>query len=153
MPRLPTIRVIGSHAISTSPLASFVLVVAIGLPPLALVAGQELGTGRAPLRFLVDRLRGDAAQTTDRTAVDTARHRRHPCTGRLVHERHELVGEAGHRAADADAPDVRAPTDAVDPTALGDVALHDRSPAPELHDALRRPVLRREVALLVVAGA
>src|SRR6185295_235093 len=153
MPRLPTIRVIGSHAISTSPLASLVLVVAIGLPPLTLVAGRELRAGCPPLRFLVDGLGGDAPQPADRAAVDAARHRRDARAGRFVHERHELVGEAGHRAPDADAADVRTPTDAVDPAALGYVALHHRAPAPELHDALRRAVLGREVALLVVPGA
>ena len=81
------------------------------------------------------------------------RHRRDARAGRLVHERHELVGEPRHRAADADPADVRAPADTVDPSALGDVAFHDGPPASELHDALRRPVLGGEVALLVVAGA
>src|SRR5262245_54519246 len=115
MPRLPTIRVIGSQAISTSPLAFLVLVVAIGLPPLTLVAGRELRAGCAPLRFLVDGLGGDAPQPADRTAVHPARDGRHARAGRFVHERHELVGEPGHRAPDADATDVRAPADAVDP--------------------------------------
>src|SRR6185295_6430832 len=104
MPRLPTMRVIGSQAISTRPLASLVFV-AIELPPLALVPGEELAPRCPPLRFLVDRLRSDAPQPADHRAVCTARHRRHARARRLVHERHELVGEARHRAADADATD------------------------------------------------
>ena len=49
--------------------------------------------------------------------------------------------------------DVGAAADAVDPAPLGHVALHDRAPAAQLDDALRRAVLGGEVALLVVAGA
>ena len=66
-----------------------------------------------------------------------------------------LSGKAGHRAADADAADVRAAADAVHPAALADVALHDRPPAAELDDALGRAGLLRsgEVGLLVVAAA
>src|SRR4051794_20746891 len=62
--------------------------------------------------------------------------------GRLVEEGrlHELVGEAGHRAADADAADVGTAADAVHPAALADVALHHRPPAAELDDALARTV-------------
>src|SRR6185295_3763284 len=78
--------------------------------------------------------------------------RREPAAGGLVHERHELVGEAGHRAADADPADVGTAAHAVDPAALGHVALDHRAPAPELDDALGRAVLGREVPLLVVAG-
>src|ERR1700737_3542838 len=101
MPRLPTMRVIGSHAISTMPLASFVFV-GMALPPLALEAGHELGPRNSPLWFVVERLGGDAAQPSDRGSVHTACHRRDARARRLVHERHELVGEAGPRAADAD---------------------------------------------------
>src|SRR4029079_19527052 len=58
-----------------------------------------------------------------------------------------------HRAADADAADVGTAADTVDPAPFGNVALDDRAPAAELDDALRRAVLLREVALLVVTGA
>src|SRR5436305_6382244 len=51
---------------------------------------------------------------------------------------HELVGEAGHGAADADPAHVGAAADAVHPTALADVALHHRPPAAHLDDALAR---------------
>src|SRR5262249_56969816 len=64
----------------------------------------------------------------------------------------ELVGEAGHGAGDADAADVRAAADAVDPAALGHVALDHRSPAAQLDQAAWRAVLAGEHALLVVAG-
>src|SRR6476661_3449785 len=146
-------RVIGSHAMSTRPSVPTVGVcVDMALPPLALVAGEERLARLAPLRLLVHRLVGDAAQPPDDGAVGPAGGGRHAPAGRLVHERHELVGEARHRAADADAAHVRAPADAVDPAPLGHVAVDDRPPAPELHDALRGPVLGGEVALLVVAG-
>src|SRR5689334_1857796 len=145
-------RVIGSHAISTRPLASFTGVVATALPPGLLVAGDELLAGDTPLGFLVDGLLRQAPQGADGRAVQPARHGRHPGSRRLVHERHELVGEARHRAADADPADVGATAHPVDPTPLGHVALHDRAPAAQLHDALGRAVLGGELALLVVAG-
>ena len=116
-------------------------------------AGGELRALGAPLRLLVERLRGDLAQPLDGRAVEPDRVGGELAAGRLVHERHELVGEARHRAADADAADVGAAADAVDPAALGHVALHDRPPAAELDDALRGAVLGGEVGLLVVAGA
>ena len=57
-----------------------------------------------------------------------------------------LSGKPGHRAADADAADVRAAADAAHPAALGHVAIDDRAPAPDLHLHLRRVVVGREVA-------
>src|SRR3954462_5342635 len=158
MPRLPTIRVIGSQAISTRfpdgvlPVGRASVAVMAGSPG-PLRAGDELGSWSPPLGFLVDGPRGDGPQLPDGRAVHAGHLGRERGAGRLVHERHELVREAGHRAADADAADVRAPADAVDPAALRHVALHDRAPATELDDALGRAVLRGEVALLVVAGA
>ena len=79
--------------------------------------------------------------------------RRQQRARRLIHERHELVGKARHRAADADAADVRAAADARHPAALADVALHDRAPASQLDDAERRAVFVGELRLLVVAAA
>src|ERR1700682_6164653 len=70
-------------------------------------------------------------------------------TGRLIHEGHELVGEARHRASDADAADVGATADTGHPAALGNVAVDHRSPAAELDEALWRVVVSREVTLLV----
>src|ERR1700684_4399049 len=120
MPRLPTIRVIGSHDISTT-LGSSVVVIAVPSPssPGLLIAAEQLGTLRAPLRLLVRGLRGEAAQGPDHGPVHAAGGGGHLRPWRLVHERHELVREAGHRAGDADAAHVRAAADPVDPAALG----------------------------------
>src|SRR5215469_16798696 len=139
MPRLPTIRVIGSQDISTRPASSAVVIAfpfrwVSGTPrsPALLVAGQQLVALLAPLRLLVGGLRREAAERPDDRPVEGAGGGRDPRPGRLVHERHELVGEAGHRARDADPADVRAAADAVDPAALGHVALDHRPPAAEL---------------------
>ena len=72
--------------------------------------------------------------------------------GRLVHERHERVGEAGHGAADADPADVGASPDAAHPAALGHVAVDHRPPAAELDLALVRVEVPGEIALLVEGG-
>src|SRR3954465_7898729 len=140
MPRLPTIRVIGSQAISTRlpdgvlPVGRASVAVMAGSPG-PLRAGDELGSRSPPLGFLVDGPRGDGPQLPDGRAVHAGHRGRGGGPGRLVHEPHELVGEAGHRAADADAADVRAPADAVDPAALGHVALDDWTPTAKLQNA------------------
>src|SRR6476620_2431816 len=158
MPRLPTIRVTGSHDISTTSVSEVVvlwgsvMVIVERSSPGLREAGLELAALGAPARLLVEGVRGQAAQPLDRHPVDGAPLRGELGPGRLVHERHELVGEPRHRAADADPADVRAAADAVDPAPLRDVALDHRAPAPELDDALLRAVLGGEVALLVVAG-
>src|ERR1700722_15619790 len=137
MPRLPTIRVIGSHAISTRPFSSSVnFLTAIALPPDLLVAGGQVAAWCAPLRFVVQRVLGDLAQAAHGPADQPAGHGRDAGPGRFVHERHELVGEAPHGSPDPDAAHVRASPDAVDPPPFGDVALDHRSPATELDDAL-----------------
>src|SRR6478752_3274663 len=152
-------RVIGSHDISTTSASTFlvevrasVMVMARRLLPVFGVAGGELRALLAPRRFLVDGPRGDRSEPADHRAVGPARVRRELAARGLVHERHELVGEARHRAADADPADVGAAADPVDPAALRDVALDHRSPAAQLDDALGRAVLRSEVALFVVPG-
>src|SRR5262245_22886496 len=148
MPRLPTILVIGSQAISTR-LPSSTVVIAVS--PVPAVPGQEIGALLPPLGLLVRGLQREAAQRAYDAAVDHRSAGRHAAARRLVHERHELVREAGHRTGDADAADVGTTADAVDPAALGHVAFDHRSPAAELDQAVRRPVLARELALLVVA--
>src|SRR5215212_5870078 len=150
MPRLPTILVIGSQDMSTTLPASGVTrsLVAIAdllVPPPGLVARGELAVVVAPLGLLVHRPVGDRAELADRSAIDGDRVRGDPAAGRRVHERHELVREAGHRAADADAADVRAAADAGHPPALGHVAVDHRAPAPDLHQALGRVVVLGEV--------
>src|SRR3954452_7609044 len=155
MPRLPTIRVNGSKAISTRvrPGVSLVprdSVAVMAGSPGPLRTGHELGRGSSPCRLLVHGPGRHRAQPADGGAVHAGRGGGELGPGWLVHERHELVREAGHRAADADPADVGTPAHAVDPAPLGHVALHDRAPAAELDDALGRAVLGREVALLVV---
>src|SRR5665648_120829 len=116
MPRLPTIRVIGSHDMSTMFPASgwtfsrTAISVLLSLPPSVgsgsdlvarVVAGGERVTPVAPLGLLAHRLVGDAPQPADHRAVALRQGRGQGAAGRLVHEGHELVGEAGHRAPDA----------------------------------------------------
>src|SRR5208282_3809539 len=159
MPRLPTIRVIGSQVISVSsgslpapvvscPYSSEVIVCS----PRLLVAGAEFGALDAPLRLLVQGLGGKAAEAADDGAVHAAGGRRYRRARRLVHERHELVREAGHRAGDADAAHVRAAAHAIDPAPLGHVALDHGTPAAQLDQARGRAVLGGELAFLVVPG-
>src|SRR6204780_4645801 len=156
MPRLPTILVMGSQFISVSwagASASVALfsVIVISSPRL-LVAGAEFRALFAPLRFLVQRLGRETAQAADHRAVHAAGGRRDGRAWRLVHERHELVRDPGHRAGDADPAHVRASADAVDPASLGHVALDHGTPAAQLDQALGRVVGASELALLVVAG-
>src|SRR3984957_20305457 len=157
MPRLPTIRVMGTQVISVSsaspaPEVSFSVAV-IATSPRLLVAGAEFRALHAPLRLLVRRLGGEAPEAADNRAVHAAGGRRYGRARRLVHERHELVREAGHRAGDADAAHVRAAAHAVDPAPLGHVALHHGTPAAQLDQAGGGAVLGGGVALLVVPGA
>src|SRR4051812_1023550 len=104
MPRLPTMRVIGSHAMSTRlPLPS--RCVAAGMVDVIVTpspgspgAGQQVAAALSPLRLLVERADADAAEAADDGAVRADGGRGGLAAGRLVHERHELVREAGHRA-------------------------------------------------------
>src|ERR1700727_3974536 len=106
MPRLPTILVIGSQAISTMPVSSAVVMCSyLSLSPGSwspglLEARQELVPLLAPLGLFVGRLRRKAAQRADDGAVHAAGRRRNPGAWRLVHEGHELVGESPHCARD-----------------------------------------------------
>src|SRR6202012_3919659 len=156
MPRLPTIRVIGSQAISTSwPGSRFAwdgsgMIVVIGVCSLssaekscpalpgAVCARREFVALVPPARFLVERAVGDAAQAAYHRAVEARCRGRHFAARRLVHERHELVRDPGHGAPDADSADVRPAADAVDPASLRHIAFDDRTPAAELHNAFRR---------------
>src|ERR1700680_2967748 len=114
MPRLPTILVIGSQDTSTRT-GSLVLVGSFSTTVMAQfssvrgrpVAGGELGPRVTPPGLLVDSRVGDLPQCPDRGAVDADHTRRQVRARRLVHERHELVREPRHGAADADAAHVR----------------------------------------------
>src|SRR5437764_9203368 len=112
MPRFPTIRLMGSQFISTmfvgrsstrSRGSTRVAMSSSLLLPPRPVAGSELGALVAPLGLLVDGVVGDAAQLAYHRAVPLSCYAcRELAAGRLVHEGHELVGEAGHGAGDAD---------------------------------------------------
>src|SRR3954470_21193424 len=145
MPREPTIRVIGSHDIRLTSTflpgwggASTVDMSLSPLPlPALLVARGELGPVVTPLRLLVV-LAPDvevAAPPQQRPVGEARRRRGDPAHRVGVHERHVLVGEARHRAGHADAADVGAAADAVDPAAQRHVALDHGPLATELDEA------------------
>src|ERR1700722_228599 len=134
MPRLPTTRVTGSHAISTRLGAAFFAfdVIARDTQVPFAVCSRNGGTllhflGRGtvctgtvrrgairpdiirrppPLGFAIHRRLRETPESAYRSAVDGHRLRRELRPRRLLQERHELVGEAGHRAADANSADV-----------------------------------------------
>src|SRR5882762_9894693 len=98
MPRLPTMRVMGSQFISTRP--PLVLAAAIAMTrllcfskgelrpsPLRLVPGRQGPTRLAPLRLLVQRLRREGAERTQRASPEPHGFRREAGARRLVHER------------------------------------------------------------------
>src|SRR6187200_1469132 len=115
-------------------------------------AGCELRARCSPLGLLIDCARGDAAQLAQGAAPGLDHCGGELAARRLIHEGHELVGEAGHSAADANTTDVWAAAHPVHPAAFGNVALDHRAPAAELDDALGRAVFGGEVRLLVVAS-
>src|ERR671913_349980 len=86
MPRLPTIRVIGSQAISTRlalgvlPVSRVCVAVMAGSPG-PLRAGHELAARSAPLGFLVDGAGRHRAQPPDRRSVQARRRRRELAAG------------------------------------------------------------------------
>src|SRR5215468_261994 len=73
--------------------------------------------------------------------------------GRRLVERTELVGEAGHGAPDAYAARPHATAHVIDGAPLHDVAVDDRAPTADLHEALRVAVVFGEDTFLVEAGA
>src|SRR6202035_5424865 len=105
-----------------------------------------------PLRFLVGGPLCHRTQGTNCASVGTDRRTRNPGARGLVHERHELVRESRHGAADADAAHVGGAADTSHPSAFRYVAVHYWSPATQFHDAFRRAIHFREVTLLVVSG-
>src|SRR5258708_38803210 len=108
MPRLPTIRVIGSQDISTRlpdwvPCSGMVTV-AIPVAPFStlgicggVIPGGQLGPLVPPFRLMVGRILGEPAQGADDPAVHADGGRRERGARGRIHERHELVVEAGHR--------------------------------------------------------
>ena len=74
-------------------------------------------------------------------------------TGWLVHERHELVGETRHGASNTDSPNVWTTANSAHPSSFAHIALDNRPPATQLHDAQRRTVFLAELSLLIEATA
>src|ERR1700752_39782 len=107
----------------------------------------------APFRLFVHGGIGNRTQSTDHAAICSHARGRDSCAWRLVHEWHEFVGEDGHGATDADTSDIRAAADSAHPPTLGHVAIDHGTPAANFHQAFRRTVLMREVALLVISCA
>src|SRR6202023_2582580 len=96
--------------------------------PGRLVAGFERAALLAPLGLGIGLLHRDIAQRPNDRAIGQTCGPRNQRTRRRVHERHELVREAGHGAPDADTTHIRATTHTIDPAPLGHVALHYRTP-------------------------
>lgn len=70
----------------------------------------------------------------------------------MVHEWHEFIWKSGHGASNANSSNIWATPYAGHPSPLADVALHNRTPASQLHDAVTTAVSIRELGLLVVAA-
>src|SRR5580700_9924395 len=82
----------------------------------------------SPGRFLIQGRLRESAQRVNRAPIRHHRARRKQRSWWLIHERHELVREARHGAADADATDIRASANSSHPASLSHVALDDGSP-------------------------
>src|ERR1700687_2306423 len=162
IPRLPTIRVIGSQFISTNlpgcpaicfsstasvPIrGSFINLRLVGS---LVIPGCKFGTWMPPLRLFIHRPIGQRPERPNRLAIGADRRTGNSRAWGVVHERHEFVRETGHGTADADAADVGTASNPGHPAPLRYIAVHHRSPAAKLHDALGRAVGIGEVALLV----
>ena len=98
-----------------------------------------------PLRFFIYRVVRYASQGANGRPIYFDRFRRDGSPWRRIHERHEFVGEARHRASNADTHHIRTAADPCHPSALR----HGSCLATQL---LRLPaiLLRRELPLMVV---
>src|SRR3984957_1190536 len=165
IPRLPTIRVIGSQFISTrfrdfvgvSLLTPAIVLIFLGsfriLVRPRVIARSEFRAWVSPLRLFVYGGIGHGTQCPDRAAIYANRSGGNTRAGRLVHEGHELVRETRHGATNTDSADVGAAADSSHPSSFRHVAIHHGTPAPEFHDAFRGAVLLGKISLLVVTGA
>src|SRR5580692_7928349 len=106
----------------------------------------------SPTGFFIEGGLCKPAESVDRSSVSSHCAGGKQRTGRLVHEGHEFIGKPRHGATDTDATDVRTPAYASHPATFANIALYNRSPTPQLHDALNVAVLFRKFGLLVVAG-
>src|ERR1700716_401464 len=118
-----------------------------------MVSGRQLCPRMTPLRLFVDGILGYRAQGADGPAISADGRARDFRSRGFIHERHELIGESRHGAADADSAHVGAAANSGHPAALGHIAVHYRTPASQLHDALGRAVHFGEVTLLVVSSS
>src|ERR1700721_995828 len=118
-----------------------------------MVSGGQFSARMTPFRLFVDCILGHRTQGANGTAIGANGGAADFRAGWFIHEGHELVGEAGHGAADADAAHVGAAADSGHPSSFGNVAVHNRAPASQLHDALGGAVHFSEIALLVVASS
>src|SRR5450755_908090 len=107
----------------------------------------------APTGFFVHGGLRKPPQGMNRSSISLHRRRRQQRAWRLIHKRHELVGETRHGASNTDSTHIRTTTDAAHPTPLADVALHHGSPASQLNDAKRRAIFFGKLRLLVEAAA
>src|ERR1700719_4362099 len=76
----------------------------------------------------------------DGPAICLNRSGRQQPPGRLIHEGHKLIGEAGHGAADRNATYMGTTANLSHPSALAYVALNHSAPASEFNDALGGPI-------------
>src|SRR5580658_5872833 len=101
IPRLPTIRVIGSQFISTSFLVeagvSVIVPVRVLIRSLlcqsvsrGMIARSKIAARVPPLRLLIQGRVSERTQRTERATVNAHGSRRHLGAGRFVHEGHEL---------------------------------------------------------------
>src|SRR5262245_6235685 len=106
-----------------------------------------------PLGFLIDRMLRDTAQAANHSSVESTNAGRDLTSRWFIHERHKLIGKAGHGAANADAANVRTSANSSHPAALGHITLDYRAPAANFDKTFRRAILLCEVSLLVVPSA
>src|SRR5438046_2261921 len=82
---------------------------------LRLVAGSQFLARVTPLGLFVDRVICDLPQGANELPVLADPRSRDARPWRFIHEGHELVGESGHGASDADAAHVGAAADPAHP--------------------------------------
>src|SRR4051794_15633541 len=114
------------------------------------IASCELLARMSPFRLFVNGVVGDLAQRSYGAAINSNGARRNGRPGRFIHERHELIRKAGHRAANTDAADVRTSADTCHPTPFRNIAVHYRTPATHFDEALGSAISVRELSLLVI---
>src|SRR5215475_13254388 len=124
-------------------LASCATAMSISVPiavKLRFVARSELRACMSPLRLFIYASVCNRAQRTNEFPIRTDQHTRERRPRRLIHERHELIRESWHRAANANSSHIRAPADAIHPAAFRHIAIHHRTPATDFDKAFGRTI-------------